>query len=296
LKHAGARHPERVFLSHAFDDRGVVDDIGGRLRAYGHETLLGYSHIPVGADLRTTLVGLVCNCTFFVLCASPASLANNWVRFECATASTRDDLRRAIVIVERCGQIESVWADWTRRVYYDFSDRSRGAAALDQLIRTIEATPAVPNTGVDRPTWCERWRQSGLDSESEAWTVYVSRKTHIRDADELTRLLEFFVRACPRGDGCERALQFLEFYPFEFLERYMSWHEFARRERGLTAIDTDPHDFAFQMTPINPTPVQMHYRKLRQGGRCGTGTAWALALARCCGAAELPASRSRKLR
>ena len=86
---------KKVFLSYAYEDRGIAEQVSRLLREHGHDTddmsfIDPRVDTKIGDDIRGSIKQQMCSASNVVIIVTPNSAKSQWVNYEAGMASALD--------------------------------------------------------------------------------------------------------------------------------------------------------------------------------------------------------------
>ena len=86
---------KKVFLSYAYEDRGIAEQVSRLLREHGHDTddmsfIDPLVDTKIGDDIRGSIKQQMCSASNVVIIVTPNSAKSQWVNYEAGMASALD--------------------------------------------------------------------------------------------------------------------------------------------------------------------------------------------------------------
>ena len=86
---------KKVFLSYAYEDRGIVEQVSRFLKEHGHDTddmsfIDPQVDTGIGDDIREAIKQQMCSASNVVIIVTPNSAKSQWVNYEAGMASALD--------------------------------------------------------------------------------------------------------------------------------------------------------------------------------------------------------------
>jgi tetratricopeptide (TPR) repeat protein len=164
--------PHTVFVSHAHADNELCDRYVAALRERGLDVWYDRTNLQVGHSLSTDIEAELRRRTAFVVIATPASLASQWVRSEIAafrSLAAHDPARLFLPVRAAECEMPLLWADilWIDAVTLGFE------AAFDALAAALGAPVAAQPTPAPPRSWTSRLIEivEALNTEGDAFNL-----------------------------------------------------------------------------------------------------------------------------
>lgn len=86
---------KKVFLSYAYEDRGIAEQVSRLLKEHGHDTddmsfIDPQVDTEIGDDVRGAIKQQMCSASNVVIIVTPNSAKSQWVNYEAGMASALD--------------------------------------------------------------------------------------------------------------------------------------------------------------------------------------------------------------
>ncbi len=86
---------KKVFLSYAYEDRGIAEQVSRLLKEHGHDTddmsfIDPQVDTEIGDDVRGAIKQKMCSASNVVIIVTPNSAKSQWVNYEAGMASALD--------------------------------------------------------------------------------------------------------------------------------------------------------------------------------------------------------------